>query len=62
MLLLPEQQPRKLHTGFQQELLHRVIPGVDGELPHRWRVLGKPQPNMAPHKLPVRNADGHGGA
>jgi salicylate hydroxylase len=26
------------------------------------RVLDKPQPNMAPHKLPARNADGHGGA
>jgi hypothetical protein len=29
-------------------LLYKVIPGVDGELPHRRRVLGKPQPNGVP--------------
>jgi len=53
VLLLPEQQPRKLHTGFQHELLHKVVPSANGELPYHRRVLGKPQLNMAPHKLPA---------
>jgi hypothetical protein len=42
------------HT--RMPLLHKVILGVDCELPHRRRVLGKPQPNMAPQKLPRQHA------